>query len=154
MVEEVIRLNPELKPLRLRDVEVLENRQIGIEESRSIGDRQKRRPVLAHRDRCGKTVGVDELMPSQARFRVAGYDWVELHRIGSKYRLIVDRDAKSFGIVDDAIRRTRNYGTVVLQGFAGVRPHRSAGRICAEHLHVEVGAGIVTAGEGEVRPTL
>src|SRR3984893_11008663 len=62
MVQEVIGLNPELHLFRLRNGEVLEQRQVGVEIPRSVGHREKSGPVLANRGGGGETIPVDVLV--------------------------------------------------------------------------------------------
>src|SRR3954451_18302637 len=71
MIKKVIRVHPQLEVLALRDVEVLEQAEVGIEVRRSIDGRQRRRTVLPDLIGEGEAALVDELVRAQIRLGVA-----------------------------------------------------------------------------------
>src|SRR4051812_30255383 len=58
MVEEVIHLDSELQLLRLRDLEVLEQRKIRIEVGGTVSDRKQSRAILPRHGRGGEAASV------------------------------------------------------------------------------------------------
>src|SRR5690242_11689648 len=133
MVQEVVSVDPELHALGLGDLKVLKDRHVPVEERWAVGDGQKCRPVLPHRSWCSKAVRIDKLMPTQARVRIAGHDWVELYRIRPQNRLVVNRDSMLQGITGDAIRRTGNNRCTLWTCHSGIH---------AGKRHVEVSAAV------------
>ena len=100
MVQEVIHLEAELQPLRLRDREILEQAQIGVEVMRPIDDRQQRRTILANRVWGCETAAVDVLVRPQARQRIASHDRVKLFGVGAQNGLIVDLNTSRVSCTD------------------------------------------------------
>ena len=92
VIEEVVRLCPELQLHPFPDGEVLEHRKVRIEECRSVRRRKQGWAVHAGCRRSGKTVAVDELVRPGMRVRVAGQIRMQLLSIRAQDGLVIDSD--------------------------------------------------------------
>src|SRR5215471_3280846 len=95
MVQEVICLNPELQVLRFGDLKVLKQSEIRVEVPRPVDCRQNGWAVLSDYRRRSETAGIDVLVCSETRRRIASHQRVELHCVGAKDRLVTDTNARA-----------------------------------------------------------
>src|SRR5258708_21767031 len=99
VVKEIRAIEADLQFLRLFNLEVLEESQVGVEEGRSVNRRKHARAVLADARRDGETARVDELVCRQPRGRVAGQDRVELDIIRAQQRNVADVECRARDLV-------------------------------------------------------
>ena len=114
-------------------------------------DREQSRTSLPYDRWRGKAVPVDELMGPQSRQWVAGHQWAQWNRIGTKDGLIGDRDPILSRTTDNPIRRAWNDGVVILECQARIRTRGRPSRIDTVDRHSEIG---VRAETREIRAAL
>src|ERR1022692_185143 len=90
VIQEIGAIEPELELFRLLNLEVLEETQVGIEESRSVNCRQNARSILADGGRDGEAARVDVLVRCQVRCGIAGQDWIQLNIGRAQERHVAD----------------------------------------------------------------
>src|SRR5437588_4301864 len=73
MVQEVVRRDPELQLLLFAEVEVLERRQVAVEERRTLDVRENERAVVP-RSRNREAAPIDELVRPEVAPRIARQD--------------------------------------------------------------------------------
>src|SRR6266567_1859008 len=83
MVQEVVRRNPELQLLHFAEVEVLEQREIAIEECRSENLRSHNWPVTAWGGGKREAAPVHELVVSQILSGIAGQNGFQRYGVGT-----------------------------------------------------------------------
>src|ERR1700677_5307735 len=115
MIQEVLRLCPDLQPRPLAGLEILENPQIRVKVGWSVECRQHCWTVLTNNRGRSEAATIDKLVRSQIRLRIAGHKRVELNAGGSQNRLVVYGNTVCSTWIDDVLR-TRKNRTVEIHG--------------------------------------
>src|ERR1035438_5284203 len=128
VIQEIGAIEPELELFRLLNLEVLEETQVGIEESRSVNCRQNARSILADGGRDGEAARVDVLVRCEALRGIAGQDWIQLNIGRAQQRHVADvkcgaRDLVAVGVHAEGLTLySREVGAALQLRDAGELP--------------------------------